>query len=103
MQPIQCPAEIQSIIAEILHVGVLRICAAGWAGDADRCAVETDHLHNLPSLLTDFRQDVLQHYWDGTRTTFISESAGLSLAEFDRLWHELQDRANLTTESTASN
>jgi hypothetical protein len=35
---------------------------AGWDGDAGRAAVEADHLHNLPGLLSDFSPVRLRYY-----------------------------------------
>src|SRR5207248_763300 len=45
----QCPPEIVEIVAHILQVGLVRIRALGWQNNAGRCAVEADHLHNLPT------------------------------------------------------
>src|ERR1043166_741489 len=43
----QCPPEIAEIVTQIISMGLLRIRASGWSGNADRCAIEADHLHNL--------------------------------------------------------
>jgi len=49
-----CPTEIAEILTEILRTGLLRIRALGWSGNAERCAIEADHLHNVPDLLAHY-------------------------------------------------
>ena len=55
----QCPSEIAELVLEILKIGVLRIRAAAWSGDSARCAIEADHIHNLPDLLRDYSAQAL--------------------------------------------
>jgi hypothetical protein len=83
------PPEVAEIVLEILRIGLLRIRAAGWRGDAHRCAVEADHLHNLPSLLTHFSPEVLRFYWDTERPLFLNESDGDALTQFAESWNRL--------------
>src|SRR5919108_6221424 len=84
-----CPPETAEVLLQILTVGTLRIRALGWAGDARRCAVEADHLHNLPALLRDYSDDRLRYYWEVERPAFISQSAGVNLTGFEGLWADL--------------
>jgi hypothetical protein len=42
---------------QILRIGLLRIRAFGEEGLADRCAIEADHLHNLPEIVHSGRLD----------------------------------------------
>ena len=37
------------VYLEILHLGLLRIRAAGYDGDTRHCEIEADHLHNIPA------------------------------------------------------
>jgi hypothetical protein len=85
----KCPSEIGDIVLAILQRGLLRIRAFGWAGDDQRCAIEADHLHNLPALLTHFSSDMLRYYWEVERPSFQSQSEGQSLTEFEALWDQL--------------
>jgi hypothetical protein len=84
-----CPPEIAEILLEILRLGLLRIRLMGWGGDSGRCAVEADHLHNLPALLTNFSPDLLRYYWEAERPGFLSQSENNSLGGFEELWNRL--------------
>ncbi len=84
-----CPREIADVIAEILQAGILRIRALAWSEKLDRCALEADHIHNLPDLLKDFSEDKLKYYWEIERTLFIAKSAPDELGMFEPLWRQL--------------
>lgn len=90
-----CPPEIAEILAEILRTGLLRIRAFGWSKDAARCAIEADHLHNLPSLLTDYSEDRLRYYWDAERGSYLDRSEVDLAAQFEPLWQRLDAVAML--------
>jgi hypothetical protein len=86
----QCPPEIAEIVAEILTTGLLRIRALGWNGNnAERCAIEADHLHNLPRLLIDFQMGLLDYYWTAERLSFIQRSSREEVEGFEPLWKAL--------------
>jgi hypothetical protein len=85
----RCPPEIMDIILEILNNGILRVRSAGWSGDSDRCAIEADHVHNLPCLLADYSPDLLRFYWESARVSFIDQSAPSAIAPFEPLWSRL--------------
>jgi hypothetical protein len=88
----QCPSEIATIITEILTTGLLRIRALGWSGaNSQRCAVEADHLHNLPALLSDFKPELLAYYWDAERVSFIQRSSPEDVERFEPLWNALSE------------
>jgi hypothetical protein len=84
-----CPPEIGRLLLELLKLGTLRIRALGWSGDATRCAVEADHIHNLPSLLTDYSPEGLSYYWEAERTSFAEQSSPADLELFEPMWQEL--------------
>jgi hypothetical protein len=84
-----CPPEIAHILLEILQEGLLLIRACGWNGLADTCAIEADHLHNLPRLLEAYRPELLIYYWDVERMAYI-ERATRPLASYEALWRELE-------------
>jgi hypothetical protein len=88
-----CPSAIADILLEIIQLGVLRIRAQGWEGNPGRCAVEADHIHNLPALVQDYSPDRLKYYWEVERPSFVSRSAGASLTSFEPLWDELSRHA----------
>lgn len=81
-----CPPEIAAIVGEILTTGLLRIRASQ---DAERAALEADHLHNLPALLTDFKPELLHFYWHVERRCFIEQCAPNENTGFETLWQVL--------------
>jgi hypothetical protein len=74
----------------IITTAVLRIRAAGWGGDAQRCAVEADHIHNLPGLLTDYSTDGIRYYWEVEKPSYERAVPAADLAAFRPLWDELE-------------
>jgi len=82
----QCPLPIAEIVCEILRTGLLRIRVLS---DADRCALEADHLHNLPGLLADYKPELLEYYWRVERACFIERSTPEEAAGFEALWKSL--------------
>jgi len=84
----QCPSEIAEILCEILTTGLLRIRALGWNQNPGRCALEADHLHNLPALLADFRPELLEFYWNVSRISYIQQCSPKETG-FEPLWKAL--------------
>jgi hypothetical protein len=82
----QCPSEIAGIICEILRLGLLRIRSLD---DADRSAMEADHLHNLPDILVNFRPELLDYYWNVERACFIERTTPTAVQDFEPLWQAL--------------
>jgi hypothetical protein len=95
-----CPPEIAEIILKILRTGLLRIRSLAWSGQADRCAVEADHVHNLPDLLSDFSHEMLSYYWDVERPSYLAQIPEADLASWEGLWEELQPYANNVSRPT---
>jgi hypothetical protein len=87
----QCPPAIAEIVTQILATGLLRIRVSGWRGNAKRCAIEADHLHNLPALLTAYRPELLDYYWRTERVAFIRQCSPEEAAAFEPLWTALND------------
>jgi len=86
--PMNCPPPIAAILLEILSRGILRIRAC--SGDASRCLIEADHIHNLPNLVRDYSPQLLAFYWEVERASFVSLSPEALLAGFEPLWRELR-------------
>jgi hypothetical protein len=84
-----CPPEVAEILLEILQNGLLRIRALGWGNNAARCAVEADHLHNLPGLLMHFSADGLRYYWEVERPAFVAQGDTTGLPGFQTPWDRL--------------
>ncbi len=84
-----CPDDLERILLEILHMGLLRIRHFAAAGRNQRCFIEADHLHNLPALLKDYTPELLKFYWDTERSSFLNQSSTESVSQFDPLWEEV--------------
>ena len=87
------------IVSEILQLGFLRIRQIGWSGNASRCAIEADHLHNLPQVLLGPSSALLSFYWEVEKPAFEANSSDADLAMFRPLWAELQ--SHIPQSSTA--
>lgn len=67
-----CPAEVADAITSILRESILLIRMAGNGDDADYCAVEANHIHNLPSLLRSYNRSRLERYLTWAQTAYAS-------------------------------
>jgi len=70
-------------------VTLLRIRTLGWDGRADRCAVEADHVHNVPELLGSFSIDLLEHCWNVSRRSYVEQSTQEDVVGFRQAWQTL--------------
>jgi hypothetical protein len=91
-----CPDEVTDILLEIIRVAVLNIRGAACAGDAERCHLEADHVHNLPALLRDYHPELLAFYWNIERPGFMYASNGKGLQQFQSLWNRLAQTTELS-------
>ena len=80
---------IPDILVNILRTGLHRIQALGKNGNAERCAIEAEHLQSLSTLLLEFDPEVLDRYWNVERPAFIQKSSPEEVAEFETLWKDL--------------
>jgi hypothetical protein len=87
--PMPCPPEIAEVLTEMIQQGLLRIRAYGWSGRADLCAVEADHLHNLPGLIADYSPDRLAYYWTVERRCFLQQMPEPERAMWEPYWDKL--------------
>jgi len=81
-----CPPEIAEILAEILQTGLLRIRSLD---DVARCRLEADHLHNLPTLLTNYKPELLRFYWTVERECFVKCSTPAEIQHYESIWNSL--------------
>jgi hypothetical protein len=86
----KCPPEVARVLMSILRAGLLRIRIMGWGAKASRCAVEADHLHNLPDLLCDFSAERLLYYWEAERAEFLRQSTEEDGTPFRPFWDQLE-------------
>lgn len=94
-----CPPDVARVILQILQVAVLRIRAGGWRGDSSRCALEADHVHNLPALLIDYSDELLRFYWQVERTSFMRRCRPDDLEGYEPLWAELEELVSASSRS----
>ena len=88
----QCPPEIAELVHDTLRIGILRIRSNGWSQNPERCAIEADHLHNLPALLNDYRPELLDYYLRVERMNFRAKSVSEDIVCFQPLWDALIQR-----------
>jgi hypothetical protein len=98
-----CPREIAEILSKILTTGLLRIRPLGWSGEAKRCAVESDHIHNVPDLLAHYCRERLEYYWYVERPSYISQIPATELAAWEPLWRQLNDNVGAVACSSSAN
>jgi hypothetical protein len=84
-----CPDKLRDIVLEIISDGVLTIRARATDGNAARCVVEADHIHNLPDLIRLYSPDLLRFYWNIERGAFISRSTPREIVRFEATWGRL--------------
>jgi hypothetical protein len=81
-----CPPEIAKHLLEILRTGLLGIRMAGWNNEPQACARQADHLHNIPSLIANYSEQELLHYWECMR----QEITPNERVAFTGPWSELE-------------
>ena len=87
-----CPEEVAEALLQIIHRAVLYIRVAGWQHDAAYCALEADHIHNLPGLILNYSRDNLKYYLDIERPGSIERVKEVSgnAEAFQAQWQRLE-------------
>lgn len=65
----ECPERLRRAFLDLLSWTLLHI--RNEPSDARLCLALSDHVHNVPSLLADFRPDLLGYYWEVERPCFL--------------------------------
>lgn len=65
----ECPEQLRQAFLDLLYWTLLHI--RNQAGDGRRCLALSDHMHNVPALLTCFRPELLRYYWEVERACFL--------------------------------
>ena len=63
--------ELGELYRKLLHWGLIEIRNAADAGDVERCRVEAEHLHNLPSLIGETNAHRHACYIAQSRTAYL--------------------------------
>jgi hypothetical protein len=83
------------IYLQILSFGLVRIRDASALGNVAYCSVESEHLHNIPSLIGETHEPRHEYYFEKERTYYLSRvdrsvpEIGFTLARYEELWAEL--------------
>ncbi len=87
---------------EILAWSLLRIRAAGYDGDAAVCAIEAEHVHNIPSLIGEPNEQRHEYYIEAERGLYLKRLRDLGGGEnrrqprrFDEPWSVLASIAGV--------
>jgi hypothetical protein len=93
----ECPVEILPLLTSIIQDGLLSIRVHGAAGRAERCAIEADHIHNLPHLIEDYRPELPEFYWNVERPAYLRASENADAEKFRRQWNGLAEFLEATS------
>jgi hypothetical protein len=85
------PPTIEASLLSILKFGLLNIRYHAERKNAERCAIEADHLHNIPGLLQNFSVDLMRFYIDIEMPQYIREIDGQVIADIRSAWAVLTD------------
>ena len=88
--------ERDAIYIQILHHGLLRIRDSAALGYLQYCEVESEHLHNIPSLIGETNEKRHEYYFDKERAHYLERldrsipSMDYTLRRYDELWARLK-------------
>jgi hypothetical protein len=85
--------EIKLVLLNIIRTGLLRIRAYGYDGSAEQCALEADHIHNLPGLVGHLTVGLLDCYFMTERPGFLQKA--INYEQFEQDWKRLYDLLSL--------
>jgi hypothetical protein len=77
---------------EILHFGLLRIRDNATLGNIEYCAIESEHLHNIPSLIGEVNEKRHEYYFEQERDYYLQRidrtipGIDFTLARYAELW-----------------
>jgi hypothetical protein len=88
--------ERDGIYAQILRHGLLRIRDSAALGYVKYCEVESEHLHNIPSLIGETNKKRHEYYFDKERAYYLERvdpsipSLDFTLCRYEELWARLK-------------
>ena len=86
--------EIGTVLLNIVRIGILHIRNLGFAGNVEECAIQADHLHNLPQLVKSPRREELLYYYNIERTAFLQRTSS-NTDMFKPEWEKLSQMMGL--------
>jgi len=87
--------ERDAIYVQILHHGLLRIRYSAALGHLDHCTIESEHLHNVPSLIGETNEERHLYYFCQERTYYLDRidrslpGLDFTLRRYVELWTRL--------------
>jgi hypothetical protein len=84
-----------AIYLQILHHGLLRLRDAAVLGHTKYCAVEAEHLHNIPSLIGETNEHRHAYYFGQERVYYLERvdrslpGLEFTLSRYVELWERL--------------
>jgi hypothetical protein len=84
-------SEITACLLEIIRIGLLNIRILAAAGRMRECAIEADHLHNIPETILSNNIELVIAYMDFDRTTFMAACTSSS-QQFMPFWERIATR-----------
>jgi hypothetical protein len=88
-----CPDEVAKTALEIIQNAILSIRFAAYRKHPDYCAIEADHIHNLPGLILNYRKEKLEYYLNIERQSYVErlkEMPDISSEAFEEQWKKLE-------------
>ncbi len=79
--------ELRRVLLNLIGTGLLRIRMCGWNGQAEHCAIEADHLHNIPGIAINPKIELVSYYYNTERPCFLKRA--LNTEEFESDWTRL--------------
>jgi hypothetical protein len=89
--------ERDRVYVQILHYGIVSLRNASLGGNSRYCQVESEHLHNIPSLIGETNEARHAYYFDGERASYLEHvdhsapESKFALARYKELWAELEE------------
>lgn len=88
------------VYLQILKFGLVALRNASFRGDVDYWKVESEHLHNIPSLIGESNESRHDYYFSKERTMYLSRvkrddpEINFAVQRYEELWPELEALKN---------
>jgi len=80
------PKAIQDALTEIVYYGILMIRMEAKGGNSVRCAIEAEHIHNLPNLINNYSDDYLLCYYPKDVQSYLAATKSTNVNCFRPAW-----------------
>jgi hypothetical protein len=89
-----CPDEVAEAALKIIQSAILSIRFAAYNKNPDYCAIEADHVHNLPGLILNYRRENLAYYLNVERESYVERLKKIpdtSSEVYEGQWERLEE------------